>query len=638
MQNAQIKGVLAVMLAVGIVAIVASNIFLSGIAAAVFSVVGGLVIIVAGIGLIFSSLYVKARGNLAYLKTGKGGAKVIMNDGAIIIGFLHELIPVSLETMKIVVQRAGKGQSLITLDKLRASITAEFFVRVKADVDGITTAARTLGDKISAKVAAHRGDDFLEAQRQAVLGLIEEKLVDALRTVAATQTLLDLNLKRDEFKKEVVRVVTAGLEQNGLELEDVTISNLDMASKSELDENNIFDAEGLQNLEQATAAARVKANQARRDAELQIKEKDVETESAVLEQDQALSFKKADQAREVRAYEADQDKQARIAEIQAAEEQGKRDIEKERTLELEGVKKAQAIQTAQVEREKAIQTAEVDQEKAVQTAQVDREKAVEVANRDREIAIALKESERAAADEKRNEAEAAAETARQKVETVKVTETAKRDKEKAVIAQQAESERQFVEESRKADAQAYATEKQAEGRKQAAEADYVAKTKAAEADQKAAEAKAAGERANAMVPVDVSAKQVEVDRDRVENVLKPELEAKAKHQEISVALTLGEKQIAAGQAIGVEFAKSIGVMMSAAEMNIFGDPKTLAEMTEGFSKGMGIGQIMEGFVSSEAGKGIMGMAGQLAKKAGVDLAGDSPKPEQGPEVSPETEA
>ena len=652
MPTSNFKGALFLTLMVGIAFIVGS-VYLLGehaVAMLVFICVGLGIILLAGIGLIFSSLYVRSRGNLAYMRTGRGGAKVIKDHGAIIIGFLHELIPVSLETMKIVVERKGQD-ALITKDMLRGEVVAEFYIRVGNDGDSIMNAARTLGDKISSRVNRKRDmseGNFLEAQTKAVTELEREKLIDALRTVAAKRSLHDLNLDRAAFKKELMETVRDGLSQNGLELEDVTISSLDMAPREVLRENNVFDAQGIQSLEKVVAEASVAANRYQRDAELAKKKQDVETANAILEQERELEFQKADQQRQIRTYSAEQNRQAAVAETENLEAVGKRDIEKERVLELEGVLKAQAVMTAEVEKEKSIQTASVQKEQAIEQASVEKQKAVQVAEKQREIAVAQKDAERAKAEELRNEAESAAEAARQKVKTVEITASAEREKQKTIIETQALVEQQYLEEARRADADAYKTQKDAEGRKLAAEADFEAKTraaeaafvertKAAEAAQKSAEAEAAGERAKQMVPVEVAGRQVDVDRTRVETVLKPELAAKAEHEQISVQLTLGQAQISAAEKVGVEFARSVGAMLSQADMKIFGDPETLTRMTNGFSKGLGLSTIFEGFMSSPNMGKTLSAVSDLAKKAGIDVTPLTGEGEESEPHAPEAE-
>jgi flotillin len=613
----KLKGTLALMLIIGAAIVGSAMYFLPGISKIIYSGVGLGIIMVAGIGLIFSSLYVKAKGNLAYVKTGQGGPEVIKDKGRIIIGFLHDIIPVSLETMKIAVDRAGK-ESLITLDKMRAEVVAEFYIRVRADADkdakgvgysGIQTAARTLGDKISA--AASRGGKFdqrslLEAQTNAVKELEKEKLIDALRTVAAKVSLEDLNLKRDEFKRGVMEVVKDGLEQNGLELEDCTISSLDQAPMSVMDPTNSFDAQGLRNLQKILSEASIVTNQYKREAELAITRRDVETRKAVLEQEQDIKFKESDQQREVRTYQSEQNKAASVAEIKNQEEVAKRGIEKEKVIGIETVSKEQTVARASVEKEKVLQTATVEQQRAI-----------EVAERDRQIAVATKDAERAKAQTAMNIAEAESEKARQDVETVKVAQTAEREKQKAIINKQATIEQARQEEQMKADVTAYKTQKEAEGRKLAAEADYDAKVKAAKAQKETLEMDAIGKRAQQMVPVEVAEKQVAVDTKRINDVLKPELEAKAAHQQISVELELGKLQIIAQQAVGVEYAKSIGLMTSNANMTLFGDPTTLAAMAEKFSKGLGLGQMVSGLNAGN--DQIMPMVQSVMEKTGMTM-------------------
>ncbi|MEW5724059.1 MAG: hypothetical protein AB1896_13195 [Thermodesulfobacteriota bacterium] len=597
-----------------------------GPVAGIIAGVGLFLFIIGGIGMIFSSLYLRARGNLAYLKTGSGGARVIKDGGAIIIGFLHEIIPVSLETMKIVVQRKAK-ESLITNDKLRAEVTAEFYIRVKADDEGIKMAARTLGDKISAKASGKvmkeiEGRGLLEAQQAAVHELEAEKLIDALRTVAAKKTLHELNVDRAEFKKAVMETVREGLAENGLELEDCTISALDQAPKEFMDPENSFDAIGLQNLARTIAEASVQENKFKREAELAIKRQDVETQKAVLTQDQDLAFTTADQQREIQAYKAEQMRVARVAQLESEEAVERRDIEKAKAVQLTEVGKQQNLETAEVEKNKAIEAAQVAKAQTIETAEIEKMKQVEVAQQDKAITVAKKQAELAAAEEARQLAEAKAEEARQKVETVKVKETAERLKQKAIVDKQAEIEKTRQEEQMMADVAAYAVEREARARKEAAEADYLAKTRAAEAARIEKEMEAAGVRAKEMVPVEVAERQVQVDTNRVENVLKPELEAKARHETVSVELTLGQARIQAQQEIGIAFANSLGAMFQGANMTLFGDPSTLAQMTEKFQKGMGLASMIDGFTQAahDPIRQALKVLTPLARKAGLDLS------------------
>src|SRR5206468_11778634 len=120
-------------------------------------------------------------------------------------------------------------------------------------------------------------------QPEQVSELVEDKLVSALRTVAATKDLVELHSKRDEFASAVQEIVTHDLSSNGLTLESVTISSLDQTDASALQEKNVFDAQGLRKIAEITQKARVERNQIEMEAQRQVVEKNVDTKKKVLE-------------------------------------------------------------------------------------------------------------------------------------------------------------------------------------------------------------------------------------------------------------------------------------------------------------------------------------------------------------------
>ena len=96
------------------------------------------------VALILSKLYRRASKEIAFVRTGLGGQKVIMNGGAIVLPVMHETILVNMNTLRLEVRRANE-QALITRDRMRVDVTAEFYVRVKPLVEAIADAAQTLG-------------------------------------------------------------------------------------------------------------------------------------------------------------------------------------------------------------------------------------------------------------------------------------------------------------------------------------------------------------------------------------------------------------------------------------------------------------------------------------------------------------
>lgn len=156
------------------------------------------------VGVVFARLYNRATKETAFVRTGLGGQKVIMDGGAIVLPIFHETIPVNMNTLKLEVSRREE-QSLIALDRMRVDVAAAFFVRVKQLSESVSTAAQTLGRKT------------MEPNELKLL--VEDKFVDALRATAATMTMKELQDKRREFVQAVQNAVAEDLEKNGLELD-----------------------------------------------------------------------------------------------------------------------------------------------------------------------------------------------------------------------------------------------------------------------------------------------------------------------------------------------------------------------------------------------------------------------------------
>jgi flotillin len=129
------------------------------------------VVVILVIGLMLAKLYRRSTRDEAYVRTGLGGQKVVLDGGSLVLPVFHSTAAVNLKTLRLEVARGGPD-SLITKDRMRVDIGAEFYVRVKPDMSSIALAAQTLGN---------RTNDAAELRE-----LIEAKFVDGLRSVAAT--------------------------------------------------------------------------------------------------------------------------------------------------------------------------------------------------------------------------------------------------------------------------------------------------------------------------------------------------------------------------------------------------------------------------------------------------------------------
>ena len=94
------------------------------------------VLVVLVIGLMFAKLYKRSTRDEAYVRTGLGGQKVVLDGGSMVLPIFHSTAAVNLKTLRLEVGRGGPD-SLITKDRMRVDIGAEFYLRVKPDSSSI---------------------------------------------------------------------------------------------------------------------------------------------------------------------------------------------------------------------------------------------------------------------------------------------------------------------------------------------------------------------------------------------------------------------------------------------------------------------------------------------------------------------
>jgi len=568
---------------------------------------GTAILVLSAITLTITRLYIKAAPNEAFARTGMGGQKVIVDGGTLVIPVIHELVFVSLETMRLDVSRRG-SDALITGDNLRADLNAEFYIHVTKSHEGVAAAAKSLGDRSLSPVYIKK--------------LVFEKLVSALRTVAATRTLQELHAERADFAKEVQAIVSADLEANGLTLESVTISLLDQTAVDTLRASeNVFDAQGALTIARVIQKNRVDTNRIEREADKGVEAQNVDKQKYVFEQ-------------QVAEAEAAAQKEANIekANAKAKQEADTYRSDQQRIAELAEVVKAEAVAVREQERQQAEEVANRGREKAEQVAAIQRDEATALAERAKEIRIAEQERARAEAEAERARAEKEREEALQATLTVEVVQTAEREKAKAIIAEQAEIEKTRLKDQMIADVEAYTLEKTAGGRLQAAEADSKAALVAAQAAKQAKTLNAEGDRAVQMVPVEVAAKQVEVDDAKV-TVKRRDLEAQSQFESIARELQVELARIEADRDAQIAAAEAFGKALAQANMQIWGDPTTLSRMSGAFFKGQQNGEFIKGlgasmpdeflsFAERTAG-GIGDLAAAVVKKfTGADVPPD----------------
>ena len=443
---------------------------------------GAAIIALIVIGLVFARLYKRATKETAFVRTGLGGQKVIMDGGAIVLPVFHETISVNMNTLKLEVKRNNQD-SLITKDRMRVNVVAGFFVRVKQAAEAVSTAAQTLGQRTM--------------DPDALKQLVEDKFVDSLRSTAATMTMQELQDKRRDFVQAVQNAVAEDLEKNGLELESVSLTALDQTDKEWFNAENAFDAEGLTRLTEQTEARRKQRNDIQQDTEVQVRTKNLEATRQTLSISQEEEFATMEQAREIANRRAEQEALIAQTEAQRKREAEEARIEAERQVKEKNIIAERSVREAEIEKNLAIQTKEIEAKRETEVKTAAQRREIEIAQQESQIAIANKSREQSEADALANAARA---------EAVKAEELVVTSRE--VTAAEREKQIQLIEATRKAEQEAIAIRIAAQAEKEAATDRAEAIRVEAEARKEAALAEAAGKAAINEALNKLSAEQV----------------------------------------------------------------------------------------------------------------------------------
>ena len=420
--------------------------------------VGAVVVFILVVGLTIARLYRRASKEVAFVRTGVGGEKVVMNGGALVLPVFHETMPVNMNTVVLAVVRRDT-EALITLDRLRIDVKAEFYVRVRPDAGAIAMAAQTLGQRTMVP--------------EALKDLVEGKFVDALRSVAAGMTMNELHEQRADFVQKVQQASSNDLAMNGLELESVSLTGLDQTSIEHFNANNAFDAEGLTKLTEQIEARKKLRNDIEQDTRVQMETKNLEASQRSFEISRDQEYARLEQEREVEVRRA-----AQSAEI--AREQAERNREAD---------------AARIEAKKQVDAQQIEADRLVEEARIDQQRALEIARQEQQIAVQNKSREESQAKADADEARAKAVAAEEQVATSRESEIAERQKKIELIEASKQAERDAIKIRVDAEAEKDAASNRAEAARREAEGEAEAEKLRAEAARVRFEVEAAGQRA-----------------------------------------------------------------------------------------------------------------------------------------------
>ncbi|HTM68904.1 MAG TPA: hypothetical protein VL426_06430, partial [Candidatus Binatia bacterium] len=74
---------------------------LGTLASSIMMISGVVLSVVSGMLMIITRLYVKTKASEAFVRTGMGGMRVIKDGGSIVIPVIHQIVKISLRTLRL---------------------------------------------------------------------------------------------------------------------------------------------------------------------------------------------------------------------------------------------------------------------------------------------------------------------------------------------------------------------------------------------------------------------------------------------------------------------------------------------------------------------------------------------------------
>jgi len=346
--------------------------------------------------LFLNRYYRKATREVSLVRTGAGGQRVVLDGGCLALPFLHKVSEVNMRTVKLEIERLGP-KSIITKDRLRVDVGAEFYVRVRASAEGVATAAQALASK------SFRSSDLAET--------LEGKLVDAMLSVAARYTMDDLQDNRSGYSQEVSELLVDNLAQNGLLLESVSLTRIDQTPFHALDENNAFNALGMRRLAEIIAVNKKERAIIESDAEVAVRQSQLDATKRKLTISREEEEATITQQREIEI--ARSRSMAETAEEQATSEQRR--------------------EAARIAREREVRLNEINKDRELREKALAAELATALAETENAVKMSAKRVEEAHAEAEAIAATASGAEAEEKVRTIREQAAADREKALALI-------------------------------------------------------------------------------------------------------------------------------------------------------------------------------------------------------------
>jgi uncharacterized membrane protein YqiK len=408
-----------------------------------------LVFFLIAAGLFVTRLYRKVNQGEALI-VNKAKTTTVTFNGGIVLPVVHKAERMDVGVKVIEIAKVG-NEGLICQDNIRADIRVSFYVRVNPTEEDVRKVAQLVG-------CASASDPVKLNE------LFNAKFAEALKTAGKQMEFVQLYEQRERFRTNVIGVI--GEDLNGYMLDDVAIEYLEQTPIEQLDPNNVLDAEGIKRITDVTSRENIEANSFRREAEKQIKAKDVETQQAIFE------MERQEKAAEYRALRE-------MATTKAREESTTAQVESEERLKAEQARlktdEQVGVQHENVQREVQVAATARERVLAAEREKIEKARQLEVVAREIETLSASKdlEQEKARVAELAKARIAVEKTVAEQEESIKtlrVVEDANRGKEAQVISAGAQAESVLIATIKEAEAKERAAQHLAKERLTLAEA------------------------------------------------------------------------------------------------------------------------------------------------------------------------
>src|SRR6266702_1336002 len=327
------------------------------------------IIVIAIVVYLVNWLYRRSSKEVSFVRTGLFGERVVIDGGAFVLPFIHDITPVNMNVLQMGVSRRD-GDAIITKDRMRIDIDAEFYVRVAPTKEAVSIAAATLGRRTMEQERLH--------------ALLSGKFVSALRSVASEMTMEQMHEQRGIYLQHVKEAAAAALAQNGLELETVALTDLDQTDLQYFNPSNRFDAEGLTKLIGEIEDRRKLRNDIEQDSMIKIRTRNLAAEKQTLEiereseaerfhQERDVEVSRAVQRAELARERALRETEAEQAQITAREAIEKARISNERSLSEARIHSDRDVRQREIERTRTVEEAEISAREFIEKARISQE-------------------------------------------------------------------------------------------------------------------------------------------------------------------------------------------------------------------------------------------------------------------------